>query len=262
MTFAGKAQRGGSTADPTALLLLSLADDEFVIGFSDSEWTGIAPILEEDVAMSSLSQDELGHAQAFYRLVAELVDDGRDADAWAYDRPPAGYYHARLLDHPRGDWAQTIGRRFLYDSADAVRLEALADSSWTPLAELVGKVRREERYHLMHLTAWLERLAAADGEPRRRLLDALVRLGPDAATVLAPLPAETELVAAGIVAEPFEALDARWRATLAETWRRLDLPEIPPLRDAARARTRHGDSFTALHREFTMVRSLEPAAAW
>ena len=33
-------------------LLRSMADDEFVIGFSDSEWTGIAPQLEEDIAMS------------------------------------------------------------------------------------------------------------------------------------------------------------------------------------------------------------------
>ena len=47
-----------------------MADDEFVIGFSDSEWTGIAPILEEDVAMSSLAQDELGHAAALYGLSA------------------------------------------------------------------------------------------------------------------------------------------------------------------------------------------------
>src|SRR5439155_269709 len=83
------------------------------------EWTGIAPILEEDVAISSLAQDELGHAQALYRLLAELVADGRDADNFAYDRPPEGYYHARLLDHPRGDWANTIVRRFLYDTADA-----------------------------------------------------------------------------------------------------------------------------------------------
>ncbi|MEA2577239.1 MAG: ring,2-phenylacetyl-CoA epoxidase subunit PaaC, partial [Chloroflexota bacterium] len=43
-------------------ILRSMADDEFVIGFSDSEWTGIAPLLEEDIAMSSLAQDELGHA--------------------------------------------------------------------------------------------------------------------------------------------------------------------------------------------------------
>src|SRR2546426_6009119 len=154
-----------------------MADDESVIGFSDSEWTGIAPILEEDVAISSLAQDELGHAQALYRLLAELVADGRDADNFAYDRPPEGYYHARLLDHPRGDWANTIVRRFLYDTADAVRLEALAHSSFAPLRELVDKVRREERYHVMHVTTWFERLAGSRGEARKRLVDAIGHLG-------------------------------------------------------------------------------------
>jgi 1,2-phenylacetyl-CoA epoxidase catalytic subunit len=122
-----------ATRNALSLLLLSMADDEFVIGFSDSEWTGIAPLLEEDVAMSSIAQDEIGHARALYELLAEVVADGRDADAWAYDRPPDGYYHARLLDHPRGDWDDTIVRRYLYDSADAVRLEAFAASSFAPL---------------------------------------------------------------------------------------------------------------------------------
>ena len=72
--------------------------------------------------MSSLAQDELGHAQALYLLLASLRDDGRDADAIAYDRSPDEYRHARLLDHGRGDWAMTIARRYLYDTADAVRL--------------------------------------------------------------------------------------------------------------------------------------------
>ena len=126
-------------ATALAELLRSMADDEFVIGFSDSEWTGIAPLLEEDVAMSSLAQDELGHAAALYGLLGELT--GTDADALAYDREPDEYRHCRLLDHGRGDWAMTIARRFLYDSADVIRLEALADGSWAPLAELVGEAR-------------------------------------------------------------------------------------------------------------------------
>src|SRR3954471_20347339 len=134
-------------------LLRAMADDEFVIGFSDSEWTGIAPLLEEDVAMSSLAQDELGHAAALYGLLAELT--GTDADSLAYDREPHDYRHCRLLDHGRGDWAMTIARRYLYDTADSVRLEALARGSWAPLADLVGKLLREERYHLMHAGAWL-----------------------------------------------------------------------------------------------------------
>ena len=208
-------------------LLLTMADDEFVIGFRDSEWTGIAPMLEEDVAMSSLAQDELGHAQALYQLLASLRDDGRDADAIAYDRQPDEYRHARLLDHGRGDWAMTIARRYLYDTADAVRLEAVANSSFGPLRELVDKIRREERYHVMHATAWFERLADRDGEPRNRLLAALQELGQDAATVFTPLDGEELLVEAGALTDPMPSLEARWRAQITPTFVAHGLP-MPP----------------------------------
>ena len=111
------ATRASAAPAPVALelagLLASMADDEFVIGFSDSEWTGIAPLLEEDVAMSSIAQDELGHAAALYGLLGDLT--GTDPDVLAYDREPDEYRHCRLLDHGRGDWAMTIARRFLYD---------------------------------------------------------------------------------------------------------------------------------------------------
>jgi len=242
-------------------LLLSMADDEFVIGFSDSEWTGIAPILEEDVAMSSLAQDELGHAQALYQLLAQLRDDGKDADAIAYDRTPDEYRHARLLDHGRGDWAMTIARRYLYDTADAARLEAIAASSFTPLRELVDKIRREERYHVMHATAWFERLADRDGEPRNRLLAALGELAPDAATVFTPLDDEASLVEAGVMAEPMGAIEARWRANITPTFVAHGLP-MPPEADLRDGRTRHGEPFRWLWNEFTMVRRDDPVAAW
>jgi ring-1,2-phenylacetyl-CoA epoxidase subunit PaaC len=251
-----------ATRNALAILLLAMADDEFVIGFADSEWTGIAPILEEDVAMSSIAQDEIGHARAFYELLADLVADGRDADAFAYDRPPEGYYHARLLDHPRGDWARTIARRYLYDSADDVRLEALEHSSWAPLAALVGKVRREERYHRMHATTWLERLAMTEGEPRRRLLEAVELLGPDAGTVLTPLPTETALLMADILAAPMAELEARWRAAIGPTFERLGLPPLPPTHSVETARTSHSEAFRALHDGFTAVRRIDPTATW
>jgi ring-1,2-phenylacetyl-CoA epoxidase subunit PaaC len=259
MDFSGA---GDGRVRALSLLLLSMADDEFVIGFSDSEWTGIGPILEEDVAISSLAQDELGHAQALYRLYADIVFDGRDEDAVAYHRPPEGYFHARLLDHPRGDWAHTIARRWLYEAADAARLAALADTSHAPLRELVAKLRREERYHRMHVDAWLERLADAGGEPRRRLVAALEAMGPDAGTVLAPLPGEPALVRPGIIVKPWADIEAQWRADADAVLARLGLPTLPPTRDPDRARRDHSDAFRALHAEFTMVRRSEEGATW
>ena len=259
MDFAGA---GDGRERALALLLLSMADDEFVIGFSDSEWTGIGPILEEDVAISSLAQDELGHAQALYGLFVDVVADGRDADAVAYDRPPEGYLHARLLDHPRGDWAATIVRRWLYDTADAGRLEALADSSYRPLAELVAKLRREERYHLMHMNTWMDRLAEGGPASRQRLTEALEEMGPDAGTVLAPLPGEAALLRHGILAEPFSAIEARWRAVTSTRLVKLGLPALPATRDPDHARSGHSDAFRALHADFTMVRRSEVGATW
>src|SRR6201984_2813204 len=72
--------------------LLSLADDELIIGWRDSEWTGIAPMLEEDVAFSSIAQNEIGHARAVYELLSD------DADALAFDRPPDEYRCAPLVE--------------------------------------------------------------------------------------------------------------------------------------------------------------------
>src|SRR5215213_7498676 len=87
-----------SVLDPSfsalAGLLLALADDEFVIGYANSEWTGIAPLLEEDIAFSSLAQDELGHAKLFYELVAELTSS--DPDTLAYGRAPEGFRNAQI----------------------------------------------------------------------------------------------------------------------------------------------------------------------
>ena len=241
-------------------LLLSMADDEFVIGFWDSEWTGIAPLLEEDIAMSSLATDELGHARALYGLLGDLT--ARDPDAIAYDRAPEAFRHARLLDHPRTDWAFSMARRWLYDTADAVRLEALAASTYRPLADLVTKIRREERYHLLHVDAWLRRLAGTPGEPRDRLSAALETLRPDATSVFSPLPNGSRLVEDGIIAGSMESLADRWLVEATSILTSLALPVPDPGADLAAGRTDHSPAFRWLWGEFTSVRRLDPAAAW
>ena len=241
-------------------LLGAMADDELILGYWDSEWTGVAPILEEDVAMSSLAQDEIGHARALFGLLGELR--GEDPDGLAYDRQVEALRHCRLLDHPRTDWAFTIARRYLYDEADAVRLEALAASAYTPLAELVAKIRREEVYHRMHASAWLRRLADDHGEARARLEAAWLALLPDAATVCSPLDGEERLLVAGVIAAPSDVLEARWRQAIGSTCRELGLAVPGPASDPANGRTSYGDAVRWLWDQATMVRRIDPQAAW
>ena len=246
--------------DALAELLLSVADDEFVIGFWDSEWTGIAPMLEEDVATSSIAQDELGHANALYGLLAELTDD--DPDRIAFGRDATAYRHAALLNHARGDWAFSVARRWLYETADAVRLAALSASSWQPLADLATKMRREETYHRMHVDAWLDRLATSTPEVRERLVAALARLWSDAQAIFTPLVGEPTLVSAAILPEPLTALHARWLETATAALTRRDLPVPESTLPAADGRTRRTDDFTWLHGEFTTVARSEVGATW
>jgi len=151
-------------------LLLGLADDELVIGWRDSEWTGIAPMLEEDVAFSSIAQNEIGHARAVYELLAD------DADALAFDRAPEEYRCAPLVELHLLDWAHTIARRWLYEVADEIRIAALRDE--LPVA---AKIDREEPYHRLHAEMWHERLK---DEPRFR--EAVRELWPYALGVLDP----------------------------------------------------------------------------
>ncbi len=156
--------------------LLGLADDELLIGWRDSEWTGIAPLLEEDVAFSSIAQNEIGHARAVYQLLAD------DADALAFDRRPEEYRCAPLVELQLLDWGHTIARRWLYEVADEIRIAALKDDADPQVAGLAAKIDREEAYHRMHAEMWHERLR---DQPRFR--EAVAELWPYA---LGVLPAE------------------------------------------------------------------------
>jgi ring-1,2-phenylacetyl-CoA epoxidase subunit PaaC len=251
----------GAVRTALAELLLTMADDEFVSGFTDSEWTGIAPLLEEDVAISSISQDELGHARALYQLLADVLADGRDEDQLAYDREPEEYRHARLLDHRRGDWADTIARRFLYETADEARLASIG-GGYPPLAELVEKLRREERYHRMHVVAWVERLAKGGPDARGRLEAAMTSHGIDAPTVFTPLDGAAELLASGILTRTMADAEAAWRADLTTLLVPLGLPLPPSIDHGAAGRREHSAAFRWLWGEFTSVRRSEGGATW
>ena len=217
-----------------AELLLELADDELLLGWRDSEWTGIAPFLEEDVAFSSIAQNEIGHARALYELAAREL--GTDADALAFDRPAAEYRSAPLVELRRLEWARTIARHWLYETADAIRLEALKRSDDPEIAGIAAKIDREEVYHRIHAEMWIDRLLASE-EARPRLDEALEELWPYALGVL-----DDEL-------RP--ELVRRVEAKLGRT-----LPDVEPV-----TRGRHEAELAELLEEMTVVRRSAPAGA-
>ncbi len=210
--------------------LIEYADDELVLGWRDSEWTGIAPFLEEDVAFSSIAQNEVGHARALYELAAR--DLGTTADELAFDRSPEEYRSSPFVEARRLDWAETIARHVLYETADELRLVALKASDDEEVAGLAAKMDREEAYHRIHAQMWEERLRE---EPRFQA--ALDELWP---AVVAVLPEEL-------------------RPKLAERMNRK-LPSNTVLLTLERGN--HAEEWPALWEEMTEVRRSVPGAAW
>jgi ring-1,2-phenylacetyl-CoA epoxidase subunit PaaC len=209
--------------------LLEYADDELILGWRDSEWTGIAPSLEEDVAFSSIAQNEIGHARALYELAAREL--GTDADALAFDRAPDEYRCVPLVQQRRMDWAHTIARHWLYECADEIRLAALKESDDTEVAGLAAKMDREETYHRLHAQMWADRLRGND-----RFEEAARELWPYALAVL----------------------DEPLRPRLAERTGRSEVSGSEP-------QTRRGtttDDLRELWEEMTMVRRSVAGATW
>jgi ring-1,2-phenylacetyl-CoA epoxidase subunit PaaC len=194
--------------DPRLTLLLALADDELVLGHRHAEWTGWAPYLEEDLAFSSIAQDEMAHARALYELAEPMA--GADTDRLAFGRPRDEYRHAVICERPNGDWGYSLARHYLYDTADDVRLAAVEGSSWSELADLVRTIRLEERYHLEHAELWLSRLASGPVEARQRLAQGLEAAIGEALAIFEAVPGEEALVADGVLPRTSEALLAEW----------------------------------------------------
>jgi ring-1,2-phenylacetyl-CoA epoxidase subunit PaaC len=168
------------TADLYKEFLVAWADDELMVGhhISDRLKLFCVPTIEEYLALASIGQDEMGHAQ---QVMGLFIEDARERERYVYERRPSEFRAcqlARLGPEVNGDWARVVARGWVYDSFELARIRSLISlaPSWVPL-DLLGLMEREEREHLQHWEVWI-RLLAETGEGHGRLEDALEFLAP------------------------------------------------------------------------------------
>jgi len=203
----------GVTREAVVDLLYRLADDEAIIGQRHGEWAERAPILEDNVAFSTIARQEKNHAHAYYEMLHAFGEP--DPDTLAYARRPRAFRCASLVALPdNGDWTFCVLRQFLYDAAETVRITALVDSRLAPLARLAARLRKDEERHLMHGRAWMLRLGSAAGEDRDHTQSALDQLYPHALGVFEPTDGDEPLAQAGICPDEAE-LQRQWESAVA-----------------------------------------------
>jgi ring-1,2-phenylacetyl-CoA epoxidase subunit PaaC len=157
--------------------ILRLADSKRLMGIRYSDWNLGAPTVETGIAMSSMTQDEWGHARLLYAMLKEL---GVDPVAVEHDRPTERYANIRSVDEPFPDWAATVAAIVIVDGALSTAIEAFARGTFEPAQSRCAKMVLEEEFHISMGAAWYRRLAASSDEAKALLRQATEQFLPDA----------------------------------------------------------------------------------
>jgi|TARA_B110001454_G_scaffold133824_1_gene124578 ring-1,2-phenylacetyl-CoA epoxidase subunit PaaC len=235
-------------------LVLAFADDELCVGQNHSWWIAVGPFLEEDLAFSSIAQDELGHARALYSLVSN------DVDRVAYGRPHSEYRSAHLAELLCHDWTMALARHVLHDLAEEIRWTALLNSSWPELKAVATRALAEEQFHIHHGVSLARRLLSSP--------DGYMRLAP-VLCELAPLGREyfagsdVGLVASGVLNASLADQERTWIERVEEVFDEfglsIDWGATRPAQGRAGVRS---EDFLTLHDEMVAVLRIDPLATW
>lgn len=243
-------------------LLFKMADDQLIIGHRNSEWIGMGPLLEEDIAFASMAQDKVGQSLALYKLLHELGED--DPDTIAFLRPASDFHNAQYVELPIGEYDFSLLRHFLFDTADYYRFEMLQNSSYQPLRELAVKLKGECRYHVMHADSWIKKLGNGSEESIERLQQSLDYSIPYALGIFEESNFEEELIDKGIFAGEIK-LRERWIEHISDILAKtqLILPDLAKESPHFGGRQgQHTEYLQPLLSEMGEVISTDPSTEW
>lgn len=257
------APRTAPIANPLFEYLLRLGDDRLVLGHRLSEWCGHGPILEEDIALSNMALDLIGHATSLLALAGTVEGQGRDEDALAFFRDGTAYRNALLVEQPNGDFAVTMVRQFLFDAHSVLLWDQLSRASHAELAAIAAKSLKEDKYHLRHSSEWIVRLGDGTDESHartQRALDLLWRYTAE----LFDHDAVNDAVAAHGITVDTAALRALWDGLVNDVLQRATLTrpadEAPQRRGGRRGM--HSEHLGHMLATMQSVARAHPGASW
>ena len=239
-----------------------LADDRLVLGHRLSEWCGHGPILEEDIALANISLDLVGHAAALLKLAGEVEGKGRDEDALAYFRDAVEYRNALLVELPKGDFAYTIVRQFLFDAYSVLLWDALSSCQHEQLAAIAAKCLKEDKYHLRHSSEWVVRLGDGTDESHARAQNALNDLWRYTGELLSHDAIDDRVAELGVAVD-HDGISSRWNTMVNDVLGRATLV-IPTdgAHNQGGRRGRHTEHLGHLLSVMQIVARSHPGASW
>lgn len=156
--------------------LLHLADTINILACRNSEWCGHGPVLEQDIAITNISLDLLGQARMFYQYAAELMGNNTTEDSLAYLRDERAYQNLLLVEQPRGDWAITVLRQYLFSQFQYLLFQELEKNIDERIKAIATKSLKEIAYHIRWSKEWVIRLGDGTTESHQKMKTAIAEL--------------------------------------------------------------------------------------
>jgi ring-1,2-phenylacetyl-CoA epoxidase subunit PaaC len=242
--------------------VLGLADDALVLGHRLSQWSGRAPMLEEDIALSNLALDLIGQARLLYAYAGEMEDEGRGEDQLAYLRDEHAYGNVLLVEQPNGDFAATMVRQLLYAAFMHPYYQSLASSTDRHLAGIAAKAVKEMAYHVRHAAEWVVRLGDGTEDSHARAAAALDELWMYTGELFEMSAGERALAVAEIAVNR-EAIRPQWEATIGAVLAQATLqrPADRWMQTGGRA-GRHSEHLGPMLAQMQVLHRAHPGATW
>ena len=256
---------------------LHLADNSLVLGHRNSEWCGHGPILEQDIAITNISLDLIGQARNFYQYAARLANtnnnQGSEApplagfgeaneDSFAYFRNSEDFKNILLVELPKGDWAQTILRQFLFSCWQNLLFEKLSASNDQQIAAIATKSLKEIAYHLRWSSEWVIRLGDGTQESHMRMENAINELWSYTEEFFVPATYEMEILNNGVGTD-VSLLKAGWMQNVGKVFSEagLTIPSLTTIYTGGKE-GRHTEHMHQLLIELQSVARAHPTATW
>ncbi len=243
-------------------LLYKMADDQLILGHRNSEWTGMGPLLEEDIAFSSMAQDKVGHSLVMYQMLHQLGEN--DPDTVAFMRHADQFHNCQFVELPIGEYDFSLMRHFLFDHGELIRFELLAGSSYEPLSLAAKKLKGELRYHKMHADVFIKKLGNATEESITRMQRSLDYAFPFAMGIYEPSPFEESLIEDGVFKGENHLKDL-WLESMTKVLNETELkiPDPEAVKPVVGGRTgKHTEHLQPLLDEMAEVFRVDPTAEW
>jgi ring-1,2-phenylacetyl-CoA epoxidase subunit PaaC len=250
------------STQPEVQYLLRIGDTALILAQRLGEWTGHAPVLEEDIALANMALDLIGQCRAVLTHAGALEGAGHDEDQIAFLREEREYRNVTLVELPRGDFAVTIVRNTMMATFFKLLWTKLAESRDAELAAIAGKAVKEARYHQQHAADWLVRLAGGTEESRRRIDKALAQLWPYHAELFVSDAVDQHAQERGLGPRWGDLKDA-WLAEMAQVFDEAGLVLPAPVAFLSTGKTGvHSEHMGYILAEMQQLQRAYPGGVW